>query len=173
MATTRLWALVAKPKRWAKWRCLLAWGGINGIVKYTVVDSPGVPPLTPVSLLRQVGAVIDLNNNTMELKKIGTTTALRILSTGHVAHKLTEFASGGWKAPTPEQTKLFQARSHVFRPVTLPGEFKQATRSDWISQVVLLIRSQIILTCLRVQTPVPVILVVMTNRPVTALPVLY
>ena len=107
-------------------------GGINGIVKYTVVDSPGVPPLTPVSLLRQVGAVIDLNNNTMELKKIGATTALRILPTGHVAHKLTEFASGGWKAPTPEQTKLFQAGSHVFRPVTLPGESKQkATVSDF------------------------------------------
>ena len=105
-------------------------GGVNGVVKYTVVDRPGVPPSTAVSLLRQVGAVIDLNNNTMELKKIGTTTALRILSTGHVAHQLTEFASGGWKAPTPEQTKLFQARSHVFRPVTLPGELKQATRSD-------------------------------------------
>ena len=107
-------------------------GGINGIVKYTVVDSPGVPPLTPVSLLRQVGAVIDLNNNTMELKKIGTTTALRILSTGHVAHKLTEFASGGWEAPTLEQTKLFQARSHVFRPVTLPGEFKQRRRDQTV-----------------------------------------
>ena len=37
-------------------------GGVNGIVKYTVVDSPGVPPLTPVSLLKQVGAVIDLNS---------------------------------------------------------------------------------------------------------------
>ena len=100
-------------------------GGVNGVVKHTVVDSPGVPPLTPVSLLKHVGAVIDLNNNTMELKKIGTTTALRILPTGHVAHKLTEFASGGWKAPTPEQTKLFQARSDVFRPLTLPGESKQ------------------------------------------------
>ena len=32
-------------------------GGVNGIVKYTVVDSLGVPPLTPVSLLKQVGAV--------------------------------------------------------------------------------------------------------------------
>ena len=68
--------------------------------------------------------MIDLNNNTLELKKIGATTALRMLPTGHVAHKLTEFASGGWKAPTPEQTKLFQARSDVFRPVTLPGESK-------------------------------------------------
>ena len=36
-------------------------GGVNGIVKYTVVDSPGVPPLTPVSLLKQVDVVIDLN----------------------------------------------------------------------------------------------------------------
>ena len=85
-------------------------GGVNGVVKYTVVDSPGVPPLKPVSLLKQVGAVIDLNNNTMELKKIGATTALRILPTGHVAHKLTEFASGGWNAPTPEQWSFGRKR---------------------------------------------------------------
>ena len=100
-------------------------GGVNGVVKYSVVDSPEVPPLTSVSLLKQVGAVIDLNNNTVELRKIETMTSLNIFPTGHVAHKLTEFASGGWKAPTPEQTKLFQARSDVFRPVTLPGESKQ------------------------------------------------
>ena len=67
-------------------------GGVNGIVKYTVVDSLGVPRLTPVSLLKQVGAVIDLNSNTMDLKKIETTTTLRTLPSGHVAHKLTEFA---------------------------------------------------------------------------------
>ena len=99
-------------------------GGVNGIVKYTVVDSPGVPPLTPVSLLKQVGAVIDLNSNTMDLKNIETTTTLRTLPSGHVAHKLTEFAPGGWKAPTMEQTELFQVRTDVFRPVTLPGEIK-------------------------------------------------
>ena len=45
---------------------------VNGKMKYTVVESPGVPPLTPVSLLKQVGAVIDLNNHMMELKKIET-----------------------------------------------------------------------------------------------------
>ena len=67
-------------------------GGVNGTVKYTVVDSPGVPPLTPVSLLKQVGAVIDLTNNMMDLKKIETMTTLRALPSGHVAHKLTEFA---------------------------------------------------------------------------------
>ena len=67
-------------------------GGVNGTVKYSVVDSPGVPPLTPVSLLKQVGAVIDLNSNTMDLKKIETTTTLRTLPSGHVAHRLTEFA---------------------------------------------------------------------------------
>ena len=66
-------------------------GGVNGIVKYTVVDSPGVPPLTPVSLLKQVGAVIDMNSNTMDFKKIETTTTLRTLQSVHVAHKLTEF----------------------------------------------------------------------------------
>ena len=85
-------------------------GGVSGTLKYTVVDSPGVPPLTPVSLLKQVGAVIDLNSNTMDLKKIETTTTLRTLPSGHVAHKLTEFAPGGWKAPILEQTDLFQVK---------------------------------------------------------------
>ena len=99
-------------------------GGINGVVKYPVADSPGVPPLTLVSLLKQVGAVIDLNSNTIDLKKIETTTTLRAWPSGHVAHELTEFASGGWKAPTLEQTELFQVRTDVFRPVKLPGEFK-------------------------------------------------
>ena len=80
----------------------------NGTVKYTVVDSPVVPPLTPVFPFRYVGAVIDLNSNTMDLKKIETTTTLRTLPSGHVAHRLTEFAPGGWKAPTLEQTELFQ-----------------------------------------------------------------
>ena len=74
-------------------------GGVNGIVKYTLVDIPTVPPLTPVSQLKQVGAVIDLNNNTMDFKRIETTTTLRAFPTGHLAHKLTEFSPGGWKGP--------------------------------------------------------------------------
>ena len=61
----------------------------------------------------------------MDLKKIETTTTLRALPSGHVAQKLTESAPGGWKAPTLEQTELFQVRTDVFRPVTLLGEFKQ------------------------------------------------
>ena len=61
----------------------------------------------------------------MELKKIETATSLRVLPTGHVAHKLTEFAPGGWNAPTREQTKLFQAHKGDFRPVVLPGESRQ------------------------------------------------
>ena len=99
-------------------------GAVNGIVKKTLFDSPGVPPVTSVSLLKQVGAVVDLNNNMMDLKKIETTTSLRALPSGHVAHKLTEFAPGAWKAPAPEQTQLFQVRTEVFRPATLPGEFR-------------------------------------------------
>ena len=113
-------------------------GGVNGIVKYTVVDSPGVPPLTPVSLLKQVGAVIDLNRNSVDLKKIETTTTLSTLPSGHVARKLTEFAPGGWKAPTLEQTDLFQVKTDVFRPVTLPREINRGQVNSVLdSQVVL------------------------------------
>ena len=66
-------------------------GGVNGIVEYTVVDSPGVPPLTPVFSTQT--SWIDLNSNMMDLKKIETTTTLRTLPSGQVAHKLTEFAA--------------------------------------------------------------------------------
>ena len=55
-----------KAKVLAKVEMPSGMGGVNGIVKYTVVDSPGVPPLTPVSLLKQVVAVIDLFYNTMD-----------------------------------------------------------------------------------------------------------
>ena len=85
-----------------------------------------------MSLLKQVGAVIDLNNNTMDLKKIETTTTLRTLPSGHVAHRLTEFAPDGWKAPTLEQTDLFQVKTDVFRPVTLPGEIKSKSSKQCV-----------------------------------------
>ena len=97
-----------------------------------MVDSPGVPPLTPVSLLKQVGAVIDLNSNTTDVKKIETTTTLSTLPSGYVARKLTEFAPGGWKAPTLEKTELFQVRMDVFRPVTLPGEIKSRSSKQCV-----------------------------------------
>ena len=108
-------------------------GGVNGVVSYTVVDSPRFPPLTPVSLLKQVGTVINLNNDIMEFKKIESTTSLRVLPSGRVAHKLTEFATGDWKAPTPEQRKLLQARSGDFRRVNLPGESRQYQSADFSS----------------------------------------
>ena len=76
--------------------------------------------------------MIDLNSNTMDLKKIETTTTLRTLPSGHVAHKLTEFAPGGWKAPTLEQTDLFQVKTDVFRPVTLPGEIKSRSSKQCV-----------------------------------------
>ena len=117
-----------------------------------------------VSLLKQLGAWIDLNNNTMELKKIETTTSLRVLKTCHVAHKLSEFALGGGKAPTPEQTKLLQARSDDIRPVVLPGESgerRQYQITDFSSGLEYMVSS------------VPVIVVLMTKRLMTVLPVLY
>ena len=68
----------------------------------------------------------------MDLKKIETTTTLRTLPSGHVAHKLTEFAPDGWKAPTLEQTDLFQVKTDVFRPVTLPGEIKSRSSKQCV-----------------------------------------
>ena len=66
-----------------------------------------------MSLLKQVGAVIDLNSNTIDLKKIETTTTLSVLPSRHVAHKLTVFALGVWKAPPPEQTDVSSENGRV------------------------------------------------------------
>ena len=109
--------------------------------------------------------MIDLNNHTMELKKIEATTSLRVLPTGHVAHNLTEFAPGGRKVPTREQTKLFQARTGDFRK-------DDSTRSQ-ISQVVSHIQPPLTLTCLCAATYVLVIVELMTKRPLTTLLVMY
>ena len=92
---------------------------------------------------------MDLNSNTMDLKKIETTTTLRTLPSGHVAHKLTEFAPGGWKAPTLEQTDLFQAKTDAFRPVAnsvLDSQVVLCTQSA-ISHVPFRLTINMILTC--------------------------
>ena len=73
-----------------------------------------------------------MNSNMMDLKKIETTTTLRTLPSGHVAHKLTEFAPGGWKAPTLEQTDLFQVKTDAFRLVTLPGEINSRSSKQCV-----------------------------------------
>ena len=115
--------------------------------------------------------MIDLNNDTMELKKIEITTSLRVLSSGHVAHKLNEFAHGGWKAPTLEQTKLFPARSGDLRPVILPGGSRQRRRTrQQISQVVHNLQSH---SPVCAATNLFVIVGLMTKRPLTSLPVMY
>ena len=54
------------------------------------------------------------------------------MPSGHVAHELTEFAPGGWKVPTLEQTDLFQIKTDAFRPVTLSGEIKSRSSKQCV-----------------------------------------
>ena len=70
-------------------------GGVNGLVEWTIIDNPAVPPLTPVNLLRALGTGVNLPDSTMELRRLNKSTALKRLPTGHVSHSLTEFAAEG------------------------------------------------------------------------------
>jgi hypothetical protein len=74
-------------------------GNINGMILYTVVDDRKVPPLTPISTLHLMGAVIDIPGNEIHFTKCGgASTKMSTIASGHRQHSLLEFGSNGWKA---------------------------------------------------------------------------
>ena len=71
---------------------------MNGILEVTIVKDE-VPLLIPVSLLRDLGACVDLVNNELSLGKYGKKTSMNILKSGHVSVDVLNFSSGGWSLP--------------------------------------------------------------------------
>ena len=81
-------------------------GGVPGVLYMTVL-SANIPPLLSVGLLEHLGAKIDLEFNTMELKAIDRTLPMRRLHTGHRCISLIEWCTGE-VFPIPEEA----ARRH-------------------------------------------------------------
>ena len=73
-------------------------GKVNGILEATVVEGE-VPLLLPVRMLKALGAVIDLQNDTMKLMSHNVTVQLETMASGHVAVDVTQFADGKFQAP--------------------------------------------------------------------------
>ena len=71
--------------------------GVNGVLHVTVVQ--GVPLLLPVSLLKQLGACIDLPGGKIEWTQVGLRSPLEELPSGHLCIACDESADMGWKAP--------------------------------------------------------------------------
>lgn len=82
----------------------------HGLIQMTVLDTDRVPPLTPVGLLRDLKALIDLDNNkiTYRNKKLCQgTQKMNVLSSGHVSHSIVDFETP-WRRPDPESDKLYR-----------------------------------------------------------------
>ena len=72
--------------------------GVNGLMELTVIKDD-VPLLLPIKLLKQLKAVVNLDDNILELRTYQVKAPLTELPSGHVSVGVTEFAPGGWKLP--------------------------------------------------------------------------
>ena len=72
--------------------------GVNGVLEVTIVKDE-VPLLIPVSLLRDLGACVDLVSNELKLGKYDNKASMSVLKSGHVSVYVLDFDSEGWRIP--------------------------------------------------------------------------
>ena len=73
--------------------------GVSGILECTVI-SEDVPLLLPISLLRSLGAEINLPKNSLSLTYLGATCSMTTLLSGHAAVSVVDFGPDGWTLPS-------------------------------------------------------------------------
>ena len=106
-------------------------GGVNGILEVTIVKDE-VPLLIPVSLLRDLGACVDLVNNELVLGKYGKKTSMNVLKSGHVSVDVLNFSSEGWSIPQEAVNQGLQEHDFRITPIeTAMSTFKQKTRNQF------------------------------------------
>ena len=81
----------------------LGLNGLCGVLECTVVKEE-VPLLLPIRLLRELGARIDLDSNTLTLTKHDICLSMNVLNSGHAAVDVCRFGPEGWKMP-PDATR--------------------------------------------------------------------
>ena len=67
-------------------------------MEVTVV-AEDVPLLTPISLLKVLGAVINIPESTIQFRRAQADTVMHSLSSGHLAISIMEFGPKGWQFP--------------------------------------------------------------------------
>ena len=86
--------------------------GVNGLLEVTVVQD-NVPLLLPVKLLRQLRAVVDLDDNLLRLKAYGVETKMHELPSGHLSVSVTSYAPEGWSLPRAAQSHALKPEQYV------------------------------------------------------------
>eukprot|EP00435_Cladocopium_sp_Y103_P059905 s740_g21.t1 len=71
-------------------------GGVSGVLEATVVEGE-VPLLLPVSMLKQLEAIIDLQSLCIHFCKLQSTLPLTVLPSGHVAVSVVDFGAEGFQ----------------------------------------------------------------------------
>ena len=75
----------------------VGFGGVSGVLELTVV-AEDVPLLVPVNLFKALGALIDLEEGLLHLRKVNTVCEMGFLSSGHPVISLVDFGEG-WHLP--------------------------------------------------------------------------
>ena len=90
--------------------CIL--GGKAGVIKLTVVEE-NIPQLLSVGLLEHAGAVIDIDSDRIDFKKLGSSVEMIRLGSGH---RIIDVASWSGKTfPVPDQLRAeFQLKAGAF-----------------------------------------------------------
>lgn len=74
---------------------------MNGVIMYSILVEDSVPPLTQISTLNLMGAIIDFSGRICA----EAVTKISTIPTGHRQHSLLEFTAQGWTAP-PDMAHL-------------------------------------------------------------------
>eukprot|EP00435_Cladocopium_sp_Y103_P071135 s185_g36.t2 len=72
--------------------------GSSGILEATVVEGE-IPLLLPIKMLRQLHAVIDLEQSCLHFPRMARSISLSTLPSGHIAIDILQFEDGGFKCP--------------------------------------------------------------------------
>ena len=79
--------------------CELPVGIVAGVLETTVV-ADDVPLLLPVSLLKALGAIVNLPESKLQLTALQAETPMSTMASGHLAVSVVDFGPQGWSLPS-------------------------------------------------------------------------
>ena len=122
--------------------CMMPTGlaGVNGVSRWVILDEPdskqNIPPLIPITLLKELDAVIEPRERRLTLRFSGSVTKLEELESGHQTMLLMDFeADNGWSLPEEIESDYFTPSGinpFVFNPSDGPASQTHECKPDYI-----------------------------------------
>ena len=86
--------------------------GVNGLLEATVVQE-NIPLLLPIRMLKQLRAVVDLEQDRLLLKAYGVETDMHAMPSGHMSVSVTDYAPEGWSLPRAAESEYIKREQFV------------------------------------------------------------